>query len=72
MLLDLDIGPHSDPAEVQRALLMVSSVMVNLINDIAESETRAYHRVRQQDFDNLKALSMVLMSISRTEREIAR
>jgi hypothetical protein len=72
VLLDLDIGPNSDPGEVQRALLMVSAVMVNLINDIAGAETRAYHRVRQQDFDNLKALSMVLMSVSRTEREIAR
>ncbi len=72
MLLDLDIGPNSDPGEVQRALLMVASVMVTLVNEIAGAETRAYHRVKQQDFDNLKSLSMVLMSISRTEREIAR
>ena len=64
-----DSAQYADAGESVRVLQVVASTMLNLAIEISEAERP---RRLQQDLDNLKSASMVLMNITRTEREGSR
>jgi len=64
-----DKAMYADVAAAQMALQVVVAFELQLLQQISAEERP---RKLQQDFDNLKAVQMGLMSITRTEREVSR
>jgi len=64
-----DSAQYADAGESTRVLQAIAATMLSLAASISASDRP---RRLQQDFDNLKSASMVLMNITRSEREVSR
>jgi hypothetical protein len=71
ILTDPAVACDADPGTVQRALLAASAVMASLANEVHTAQVHAERKKLQGDYDNVRAYTMVLMNVSRTERQLS-